>query len=114
MQVPQFQLAEAVERVREEVERRWEDVLGKTAFVGGAEVGTFETAFAEYLGAAGCVGVGNGTDALVVALRALDLQPGDEVIVPAFSFFATAISQSLSPPEIAGETVETDQHVPRV
>ena len=50
----------------------------------------FEAAWASYLGAAGAIAVANGTDALVVALRALDLEPGDEVLVPAFSFFATA------------------------
>ncbi|HUO86583.1 MAG TPA: DegT/DnrJ/EryC1/StrS family aminotransferase, partial [Thermoanaerobaculia bacterium] len=55
-----------------------------------------EAGFASFVGAAGCVAVANGTDALVLALRALDLAPGDEVIVPAFSFFATAEAVSLA------------------
>jgi dTDP-4-amino-4,6-dideoxygalactose transaminase len=56
----------------------------------GPEVRELETSFRELLGAGGVVGVANGTDALVLALRALGVAPGDEVIVPAFSFFATA------------------------
>ena len=50
----------------------------------------FERAFAAYLEVTACAAVGNGTDALELALRVLGLQPGDEVILPAFSFFATA------------------------
>ncbi|HSL81551.1 MAG TPA: DegT/DnrJ/EryC1/StrS family aminotransferase, partial [Thermoanaerobaculia bacterium] len=59
-------------------------------------VARFEEDFAAYLEAGGCVGVANGTDALVVALRALDLGPGDEVIVPAFTFVATASAVALA------------------
>jgi dTDP-4-amino-4,6-dideoxygalactose transaminase len=69
---------------------RWQSLLDRTSFVGGDEVEEFERAYADYLGVEGCVGVANGTDALVIALRALDLRPGDEVIVPAFTFVATA------------------------
>jgi dTDP-4-amino-4,6-dideoxygalactose transaminase len=90
LNVPYFDLSRARDRIRAEVEARWRGVVDATAFVLGPEVRGFEAAFAEWLGAAGCVGVANGTDALVLALRALDLGPGDEVIVPAFSFFATA------------------------
>ncbi|HXT21642.1 MAG TPA: DegT/DnrJ/EryC1/StrS family aminotransferase [Thermoanaerobaculia bacterium] len=79
-----------VEELRPELLARWQDLLARTAFVGGAEVEAFETAFARYLDAPGCVAVANGTDALVVALHALGVRPGDEVLVPAFTFFATA------------------------
>lgn len=88
--VPYFTLSRARERICAEVTERWRSVVEDTAFVLGPEVRELESAFADWLGAAGCVGVANGTDALVLALRALDLAPGDEVIVPAFSFFATA------------------------
>ncbi len=77
-------------QLEEDLLARWRDLLRTTSFIGGAEVQSFETSFARFLGAEGCVGVANGTDALVVALKALDLQPGDEVLVPAFTFFATA------------------------
>jgi dTDP-4-amino-4,6-dideoxygalactose transaminase len=87
--VPGFDLSRAVDEIRAAVEERWSRILETTSFVLGPEVGEFEGAFAAYLGAAACVGVANGTDALTLALRALGTGPGDEVIVPAFSFFAT-------------------------
>ncbi|HTQ79802.1 MAG TPA: DegT/DnrJ/EryC1/StrS family aminotransferase, partial [Thermoanaerobaculia bacterium] len=59
-------------------------------FVLGPEVREFEQSFADYLEVAACASLANGTDALLIALRVLGVQPGDEVIVPAFSFFATA------------------------
>jgi len=90
MKIPAFDLAPVASELRDDLLERWSGLLERTAFVGGADVEAFEAAFAEYLGAGGCVGVANGTDALHVALRALDLRPGDEVILPAFTFFATA------------------------
>ena len=72
------------------LEERWRRILTSKRFVGGEEVGEFECAFAGYLDVDDCVGVGNGTDALVLALRALGAGPGDEVVVPAFTFAATA------------------------
>ncbi len=96
LEIPALDLRRAVERLRPEVEARWGRLLGANAFVGGAEVQEFEQAFAGYLGSAGCVGVANGTDALVLALRALELDPGDEVIVPAFTFAATAAAVALA------------------
>lgn len=88
--VPYLDLSRARDRISEELAERWQRVLDSTAFVLGPEVGELEEGFAGYLGAAGCVAVGNGTDALVLALRALGAGPGDEVIVPGFTFFATA------------------------
>ena len=64
-------------------------VLERTDFVLGGEVGAFEEAFAAYVGAAHCVSVGSGTDALHLILRALDLGPDDEVIAPTNTFIAT-------------------------
>ena len=88
--VPYLDLGRARDRIADELAARWRRVLDATAYVLGPEVAEFEAGFARYLGAAGCVGAANGTDALVVALRALDLAAGDEVVVPAFTFFATA------------------------
>ncbi|MEE8278238.1 MAG: DegT/DnrJ/EryC1/StrS family aminotransferase [Thermoanaerobaculia bacterium] len=96
MKVPAFDLSRAVHRIEGRVLERWQRLLARTAFVGGGEVEEFERAFADYLQVGGCVGVANGTDALVLALRALDLKPRDEVIVPAFSFIATAAAVVLA------------------
>jgi dTDP-4-amino-4,6-dideoxygalactose transaminase len=67
-------------------------VLETGRFIFGPEVEGFERDAAEYLGTRSTVGVANGTDALVIALDALEVGPGDEVICPAFTFFATAES----------------------
>lgn len=63
-------------------------------YIGGAEVERFEADFAAYTEAKYCVGVGNGLDALTLALRALDIGPGDEVIVPSHTFIATWLAVS--------------------
>ncbi len=88
--IPQLDLGRAARRIEVELDRRWRALLGRTAFIGGEEVASFERAFAAFLEVPEAVGVANGTDALVLALRALDLEPGDEVLVPAFTFIATA------------------------
>lgn len=88
--VPPIDLVRAHQRIAPELARRWQGIFETTSFVLGPEVRELEEGFARYLGAAGAVGVGNGTDALTVALRALGAGPGDDVLVPAFSFFATA------------------------
>jgi dTDP-4-amino-4,6-dideoxygalactose transaminase len=72
-----------------ELLRRFEEVLDGGAFILGPNVRAFEREAAEYLGVRDTVGVANGTDALVLALDALDIGPGDEVICPSFTFYAT-------------------------
>ena len=71
-----------------------EEGLGRVArsgrYILGPEVEAFEREFADYLGVRHCVGVANGTDALTIALRALGIGPGDEVVMPSFTFYATA------------------------
>jgi dTDP-3-amino-3,4,6-trideoxy-alpha-D-glucose transaminase len=67
-------------------------VFDSGRFVLGDEVAAFEEAFASYCGVNHCIGVGSGTDALVLALRACGIGIGDEVIVPAFGFVATAFA----------------------
>lgn len=88
--IPYLDLSRARRRIADRLAPRWQAILDANAFVLGPEVEQFERAFAAFLDVPGVIGVANGTDALVVALRALGLAPGDEVIVPAFSFFATA------------------------
>jgi dTDP-4-amino-4,6-dideoxygalactose transaminase len=73
-----------------EIEARLRAVLDAGVFILGPNVAAFEREAAEYLGVAETVGVANGTDALVLVLDALGVGPGDEVICPAFTFYATA------------------------
>lgn len=77
-------------RIRQDVDAAVAAVLESAVFVGGAPVKAFEAAFAEYQNAKHCVAVGNGTDALEIAIEALDLPADSEVIVPANSFIATS------------------------
>jgi dTDP-4-amino-4,6-dideoxygalactose transaminase len=90
MGVPLFATRPVLEPLLAEVAARQEAVLRSGRYILGPEVEGFEAEFAEYLGARHCVGVANGTDALTIALRALGVGPGDEVIVPALTFYATA------------------------
>ncbi len=76
--------------VADEVAAGFASVLERTAFVLGDEVDAFEREFAEFSGAPHCVGVGNGTDAVELALRAVGVGEGAEVILPANTFIATA------------------------
>ena len=69
--------------------------IDECAFIKGAEVGTFEAELAHYVNAKYCISCGNGTDAITLALMAVGLRPGDEVIVPAFSFVAAAEAVAL-------------------
>src|SRR6478609_7133302 len=65
-------------------------VLDSERYILGPKVAAFEREFAAYCGAGQAVGVANGTEAITIALRALGVGPGDEVVVPSFTFFASA------------------------
>ncbi|GLW34963.1 DegT/DnrJ/EryC1/StrS family aminotransferase [Actinoplanes regularis] len=88
--IPLVDLQAAHAEVAEEVDAGFKRVLATTGFVGGPEVAAFEREFAEFSGAAHCVGVANGTDAVELALRAAGVGPGDEVVVPANTFVGSA------------------------
>ncbi|HEX6669817.1 MAG TPA: DegT/DnrJ/EryC1/StrS family aminotransferase [Gemmatimonadales bacterium] len=87
--MPLFASRATLEPLLPEIADRQRKVLESGRYILGPEVDAFESEFASYLGVEHCVGVANGTDALAIALRALGVGPGDEVIVPAFTFFAT-------------------------
>jgi len=90
--IPLVDLAAQHREIADEVQAGWRSVVERSAFILGDEVGAFEEAFASYNGIAHCVGVGSGTDALELGLRACGVGPGDEVVVPANTFVATAFA----------------------
>jgi dTDP-4-amino-4,6-dideoxygalactose transaminase len=90
--IPFVDLSGQYRDIRGEVLAAVEDVMRGARFILGEEVQRFEQEFAAYCGADHCVGVANGTDALHLALRALEIGPGDEVITAANTFIATAVA----------------------
>jgi UDP-2-acetamido-2-deoxy-ribo-hexuluronate aminotransferase len=77
-------------RIKQEIDQAIQDVLTSTAFINGEQVSQFQSALARYCDSDHVVACGNGTDALQIAMMALDLQPGDEVILPVHTYVATA------------------------
>lgn len=94
--VPFVDLKSQNHAVAAEIKESIESVIADCAFIQGRAVTEFEKKFAEFCHADHCIGVGNGTDALFTALKALGLGPGDEVLVPANTFIATAEAVTLT------------------
>jgi dTDP-4-amino-4,6-dideoxygalactose transaminase len=92
LRVPLCDLAAQHAEVGSAIREGFDRVFQRSAFIGGAEVAEFEAAFARFAGVPHCVGVGNGTDALELALRAVDVGPGADVLLPANTFVATAMA----------------------
>jgi len=88
--IPLVDLSAQHAAVADEVAEGWREVLTRTAFIGGPQVAAFEREYAEFIGVPHCVAMANGTDAIEIALRALGVGPGDECILPANTFIATA------------------------
>ncbi len=88
--IPFLDLAASHEEVAEEIALAWRQIVAASTFIGGEHVDRFEQEWATYCHSRHAVGVANGTDALLLALRALGVGPGDEVILPANTFVATA------------------------
>jgi len=89
MNIPFVDLNAQYHALKPEMDAAIQSVLERTAFILGPEVEAFEQAFADYIGAKHAIGVGSGTDALRLALEALDIGPGDEVITVANTYIAT-------------------------
>ncbi|HEY6562953.1 MAG TPA: DegT/DnrJ/EryC1/StrS family aminotransferase [Pirellulaceae bacterium] len=94
--IPLVDLATQSRRLKADVLAAMSDIIDSARFILGKEVELFEEEFAAYCQTRECVGVGNGTDALHLALRACDIGPGDEVITAGNSFAATALAIAYS------------------
>src|SRR3954451_18147107 len=90
MAVPLFNTSGPLAAIDAEIRAKVTAILDAGVYVLGPEVRAFEQEFAAYIGTSDAVGVANGTDALILALRALGVGPGDEVVVPSFTFYASA------------------------
>ncbi len=90
MPIPLFDTSSALAPLREEIQAAVDGVLESGRYILGPQVAAFEEEFARFCGAHHAVGVANGTDAITIALRAMGVGPGDEVIVPSFTFYASA------------------------
>ena len=90
MKIPLVDLYAQYTSIKSEIDAAVQRVISNSAFVGGREVSMFEAEFAEFCNARACASVANGTDALTLAMRALGIGPGDEVITVAHTFIATA------------------------
>jgi dTDP-4-amino-4,6-dideoxygalactose transaminase len=116
MSVPLFDTETPLAPLRQTILERIGAVVAGGHFVLGPEVEAFEREFASYLGVRHVIGVANGTDAITIALRAIGVRPGDDVVVPSFTFYATAeavVNAGARPvfcdvdPETRNVTVET-------
>ncbi len=88
--IPPFDLSDQFKLIGEDLNAAVLEVLASGHYIGGARVEEFERQFADYIGTSTCIACNSGTDALYLALRALDIGPGDEVITTPFTFIATA------------------------
>lgn len=112
MTVPFLDLKSPYAELKDAIDEAVSRVVSSGWYIGGPEVEQFEADFAAYCGAAHCVGVANGLDALHLTLRALDIGAGDEVIVPSNTFIATwlAVSQCGATP-VPVEPVEATYNI---
>src|SRR6266566_4634876 len=90
MPIPLLDLKQQYATIKSDVLRVTAEVYESQHFILGKRVEEFERAFADYCQTKHAIGLSSGTDALLIALMVLDIKAGDEVIVPAYSFFATA------------------------
>jgi dTDP-4-amino-4,6-dideoxygalactose transaminase len=92
MIIPFSNLSYQSKVIQQELANKWERIISDGDFILGQEVEIFEKRYSNFVGSKYCVGVANGTDAIELSLRAVDIKAGDEVLVPTNSFVATAIA----------------------
>jgi dTDP-4-amino-4,6-dideoxygalactose transaminase len=109
MKIPFLDLQATYRELKEEIDRSVGRVFESGYYILGPEVEAFESEFAQYCQANHCVGVGNGLDAIYIALKALDIGPGDEVLVPSNTYIATwlAVTQCGATPIPVEPSIET-------
>lgn len=94
--IPFVDLKAQYHSIKSEIDTAISDIIQQTAFIGGDVLKRFEESFAQFCGVKHCIGVGNGTDAIFLALKSLGVGKGDEVITSAFSFIATSEAISMA------------------
>jgi dTDP-4-amino-4,6-dideoxygalactose transaminase len=110
MNIPLVDLAAQYKSIKEEIDEAISDVIASSAFVGGRYVEAFEKSFASFCSARHCISVGNGTDALFIALKMLGVGPGDEVITAANSFIATSEAITLTGAKVVFVDINPDTY----
>ena len=97
--------------IKSEIDKAIQSVIEHSAFIGGEHVSQFEDSFSNYVGTDYCIGVGNGTDALEIAIEALDMPIGSEIIVPANSFIASSEAVTRSGHRVVFVDIDTESYV---
>lgn len=110
MEVPFVDLKSQYHAIKPEIDAAIENILTNTSFIGGPIVKQFEVDFANYIDVSHVIGVANGTDAIEIALKALEIGQGDEVIIPAMSWISTAEAVSFVGAKPVFADVLNDQH----
>jgi len=110
MKIPFVDLKKQYECIKGDIDKAIFEVIENSAFIGGPYVTAFENDFANFCGTHHCVGVANGTDALFIALKALDIGRDDEVLVPANSFIATAEAVSMAGADVVFVDIDPDTY----
>jgi len=110
LEIPFVDLKAQYESIKEEIDKAIADVIASSAFIGGPYVKEFETAFAAFCGARYCIGVGNGTDAIFLTLKAMGIGRGDEVITAANSFIATSEAITMSGARVVFVDIRPDTY----
>jgi len=108
MKIPLVDLKSQYKSIKKEIDQAIQKVIWNTAFINGPYVRGFEEAFAATLGIKHCVGVGSGTDALFIVMKALGIGAGDEAITAANSFIATSEAVTLTGARVVFVDVEKD------
>lgn len=110
MNIQLVDLRAQYETIRSDIDAAIRDVISETAFIGGKYVSYFEESFARFCDVKHCIGVGNGTDALYIALRTLGIGAGDEVITAANSFIASSEAITLTGAKVVFADINPDTY----
>ena len=97
--------------IKPEIDEAIQNVIENSAFIGGKNVAQFEDSFSNYVGTDYCIGVGNGTDALEIAIEALEMPIGSEIIVPANSFIASSEAVTRSGHKVVFVDIDAESYV---